>query len=335
MQWEWKMGTFFRYGGIFAVGVLMVGAGSYSWFSKAYPDVGPAPDIKVDMSSAQVERGRYLFHNVAVCNHCHSKRDWSRFGGPDTPETTGQGGEMFVDGNGTVYSKNITPYKLEDWTDGEIYRAITTGVDKNGNALYPMMPYESFAKMDPRDVKAIISYMRTLKPVKYDPPARHLKFSMNMMLRTIPKPAKPMIRPSRSDTVNYGKYLITIADCNGCHTLFDGKNMAFRTDLYLAGGWKIDMLGGTLGVANLTPDSATGLGYWSLEQFITRFKSFDAGYDDIPAVSEHDFQTIMPVNDYAGMTTEDLTAIYAYLRTIKPVKNKVVKFIPKAQIDTD
>jgi len=329
------MENLFRYGVSFSVVKLILGAGSYSWFSSAYPDVGPAPDIKVDMSSVEVERGRYLFHNVAACNHCHSKRDWTKFGGPDTPGTFGQGGERFDDGSGTVYSKNITPYKLKDWTDGEIYRVITTGVDKNGNPLYPMMPYESFGKMDPRDVKAIISYMRTLKPVKYEPPARHLKFFINIMLRTIPKPATPMIRPSRSDTINYGRYLITIADCNGCHTLYDEKNMAFRNDLFLAGGWKIDMPGGTLGVANLTPDSATGLGYWSLKQFITRFKSFDGNYDEIPAVKEHDFQTIMPVNDFAGMTTEDLTAIYAYLRTIKPIKNKVVKFTPKTQIETD
>ncbi len=325
------MSGLFKYAGIFAVVLVIAVAGSYGWFEKAYPEVGPAPDIKVDMSSSQVEWGRYLFHNVAACSHCHSKRDWSKFGGPDTPGTIGQGGEMFKDSYGTVYSKNLTPYNLKNWTDGEIYRAITSGVDKDGNALYPMMPYEAFASMDPRDVKAIISYMRTLKPVVFDPPARDLKFSMNIMLRTIPKPATPMTRPARSDTLAYGRYLVTIADCNGCHTQFDEKKMAFKKDMYLAGGWKIQMPGWMLGVANLTPDSATGLGYWSLEQFINRFKGFDAKYEDIPTVGEHDFQTIMPVADFGGMTREDLTAIYAYLRTIKPVKNKVVKFEPKPQ----
>ncbi len=328
------MENIFRYGGIITVVIIILLVGSFGWYSKAYPDVGPAPNIKVDMSSAQIERGRYLFFNIAACGHCHSKRDWSKFGGPDTPGTIGQGGEMFEDQNGIVYSKNITPYNLKDWTDGEIYRAITTGVDKYGNPLYPMMPYESFSKMDPGDVKAIISFMRTLKPIAYDPPARHLNISMDIMLRTLPKPAAPLVRPSRSDTVNYGKYLVTIADCNGCHTPFDEKKMAYKKDLYLSGGWKIDMPGGTLGVANLTPDSATGLGYWSLEQFIARFKSFDSKYDDIQAVGGNDFQTIMPVNDFAGMTREDLTAIYKYLRTIKPVKNKVIKFTLKSRIAT-
>ncbi len=327
------MRIFLKYSGLFVAVLLVAGAGSFGWFEKSYPNVGPAPNLKVDMSSSQVEWGRYLFHNVAACSHCHSKRDWSKFGGPDTPGTIGQGGERFDDSYGTVYSKNLTPYNLKDWTDGEIYRAITTGVDRDGNTLYPMMPYEAYAKMDPRDVKAIISYIRTLTPVANDPPARDLKLIMNIMLRTIPKNATPMTRPSRSDTVAYGRYLVTIADCNGCHTQFDEKKMAFKKDLYLAGGWKIQMPGGgVLGVANLTPDSATGLGYWSLEQFIARFKGFEAKYKDIPAVGKFDFQTIMPVADFGGMTREDLTAIYAYLRTIKPVKNRVIKFIPA---DTD
>ena len=106
--------------------------------------------------------------------------------------------------------------------------------------------------------------------------------------------------------------------------------MEYNNDLYLAGGWQIDLPGGILGVANLTPDSTTGLGYWSLEQFLTRFKSFDGNYKDIPSAMENGFQTIMPVNDYAGMTEEDLTAIYAYLRTVKPISNRVIKFEPKA-----
>jgi len=329
------MGTFLKYTGILIAVLSIIIATTYGWFSRAYPDVGPAPDIKVDMSDAQVEWGRYLFHNVAACSHCHSKRDWRKFGGPDTPGTIGQGEEKFEEAHGTVYAKNLTPYGLKDWTDGEIYRAITTGVDKYGNPLYPLMPYQSYSKMDSRDVKAIISYIRTLKPIAYDPPKRDLHRVMEIMLRTVPQPAQPIVRPDRSDITAYGKYLITIGDCSGCHTQVDEETMAFKTDLYLAGGWEVEMPGGTVGVANLTPDSATGLGYWSLEQFLNRFKNFDAHYDDIPPVTGNAFQTIMPVNDYAGMTTEDLTAIYTYLRTVKPVKNKVNKFTPRSLISKE
>lgn len=70
---------------------------------------------------------------------------------------------------GTLYGKNITPdieTGIGSWTDDEILRAITQGISKNGDTLFPLMPYVNYNKMAKDDLLAIIAYIRTLKPIK-------------------------------------------------------------------------------------------------------------------------------------------------------------------------
>src|SRR5690606_27873373 len=96
-----------------AVGVLL------SYVTFALPDTGPAPDLKVEVTPQRVERGRYLANHVTVCIDCHSPRDWSKFSGPYDTSRTGAGGEKFDHNSGLpgeIYSPNITPANLKDWT---------------------------------------------------------------------------------------------------------------------------------------------------------------------------------------------------------------------------
>jgi hypothetical protein len=81
----------------------------------------------------------------------------------------------------------------------------------------------------------------------------------------------------------------------------------------------------TVRTANITPDMETGIGSWSKAQFLARFAAFKDP-SKAPKISTTDFQTIMPWYVYAGMNDQDLGAIYAYLRTVKPVKNSVIRF---------
>lgn len=86
--------------------------------------------------------------------------------------------------------------------------------------------------------------------------------------------------------------------------------------------------GGTVRSANLTPDLNTGIGKWTSEQFVNRFKSYNDP-DYAPAmVPDNSFNTIMPWLMYKDMKTEDLEAIYAYLQTVEPVENLITKFSP-------
>ena len=297
-----------------------------------YPSAGNTPGIEVESTERQIERGRYLANHVAVCIDCHSDRNWSKFSGPIVDGTLGKGGELFDEKMGlpgTIYSKNITPYNLSNWTDGELYHIITTGVNKDGEPIFPLMPYRQYRHMDPDDIKAIIAYIRTLKPIENETPETTINFPVNLIMRTFPKPADPVNRPPASDTVAYGKYMTTISACTGCHT---PENKGFKIEeLYMAGGFEFQMPGGTIRSSNITPHMKTGIGTWSEQEFIDRFKRYDVPTDSLPSSSEQGFNTVMPWKMYAGMETDDLKAIFAYLKTIEPVENNVQRFSPAEQ----
>jgi len=323
------MKTFLKILGILFVLIIVVVIGGILYVSNALPDVGPPPDITVKSSPEQIARGEYLARKVAHCIDCHSERDWSKFAAPLIAESYGKGGEHFKpeDGiPGNLYAPNITPHNLGSWTDGEIYRAITTGVTKDNRALSPLMPYQSYAKMPKEDVHAIIAFVRTLEPIEFDPPEPELFFPMNIIVNTIPQPVSDVAVPDTSNLLEYGKYMSAIANCAGCHTPLE-KGMPIP-GLEFAGGFEFHLpKGGIVRSANITPDSETGIGGWDEELFIEMFKSFDEP-DSASSVKRGEFNSIMPWYEYADMTEKDLSAIFAFLQSQKPVSNSVTKFTP-------
>ena len=305
---------------LFIIGVI-------SYVTLALPNVGAPEAIKIEATPQRIARGEYLVNHVSLCTDCHSKRDWSKFAAPRLG-SLGGGGEKFdatAGFPGDVISPNITPYHLKDWTDGEIFRAITTGVRKNGDAIFPLMPWPYYAQMSREDLYAIIAYIRTLKPVEAIYPKSKLNFPLNIVVHTMPQKASLGVLPSPSDTVKYGAYIVQAAGCRDCHS--QDKNGTPLPGLEFAGGHKYIVNGNTVSSANITPDKETGIGNWSRETFVARFKSYSDPSKAAP-VSRSDFQTLMPWYAYSGMTEGDLKSIYAYLRTLKPVKNQVVKFQP-------
>ena len=300
----------------------------YIYFNSHYPEIGQAPDIKIEPTKERIEKGKYIFNNVAGCVDCHSERDFSKLSGPVVPGTEGKGGMKFGEEfglPGTFYAKNITPYALGTWTDGEILRAITEGVSRDGKALFPLMPYTVFGKMDKEDIYSVIAYIRTLPAIKNDVPASKPKFPMNFIMKTIPAKNDFTNKPDPSSTVEYGKYMLEAAGCTDCHTPsvkgtpVDGK--------YMAGGMEVKLPGGMIiRSVNITPDNETGIGSWTKEQFINTFKQRSAPESYNTHVKPGEFQTIMPWWMYGRMTEQDLGAIYDYLRTITPVKNLVNRF---------
>lgn len=299
-----------------------------SYVKFALPDVGAAPDLQIKTSPEKIERGKYLAHHVAACMSCHSQRDWNQYAGPTTPTTYGGGGEIFDIGIGKYYARDISPKALGDWSDGEIFRAITTGVSKNGDALFPLMPYQKYGKMDEEDIHAIIAYIKTLPhPQESVTTASNSNFPMNFIINTIPQKAEFNAVPDKKDFLQYGKYMTTMASCKSCHTPQDDKGQYIET-LQFAGGMEFPLkTGGIVRSTNITPDKKTGLGTWTKEVFIERFKA----YADSPYISTKigagDFNTAMPWTDYAEMTEEDLGAIYTYLQSLTPIENTIEKFV--------
>jgi len=309
--------------------LLVLGmTGLLTYVKLALPDVEKSPELKVELTPEKISRGSYLANHVAVCMDCHSTRDFSLFAAPPKKGTEGMGGDRFDETMGfpgVYYAKNITPAGIAGYTDGELYRLITTGVNKKGEAIFPVMPYPYYGKMDPEDVKAIIAYIRTQPPIKSNVPESKSNFPMNFIINTIPQNADPQKTPPKSDKVAYGRHLANMSACIECHTQVD-KGQIIKELMY-SGGREFQFPdGNVLKSANITPDIETGIGKWTEEEFIKKFKSYtDSGYVS-PKVAPGEFNTIMPWTMYAGMTEEDLSAIYAYLRTVPPMKNQVVKF---------
>ena len=314
--------------------VVVAIAGLLTYVKAALPDVGDVEEIKIEYTAERIERGKYLANHVTVCIDCHSQRDWSKLGAPNQPGTAGKGGELFgrdFGFPGNFYSKNITPYGIGSWSDGELFRAITTGVSRDGTPLFPIMPAHNFGKLDREDIYSIIAYIRQLAPIQNDVAASSPDFPMNFIINTIPQPAQLTTRPEKTDVVNYGKYLLTAASCSDCHTPAEqGQPLE---GMYLAGGFKFELPTGTARSANITSDVETGIGSWTEEMFVGRFKAY-ADSTFVPVeVKQGDFQTVMPWLFYCHMTEDDLKAIYAYLKTVPAVKNKVNKFEVRASAE--
>jgi mono/diheme cytochrome c family protein len=115
-----------------------------------------------------------------------------------------------------------------------------------------------------------------------------------------------------------GKYLVTQGLCTDCHTpgFFLGKPDASR---YLGGsdvGFEVPGLGTFYG-RNLTPDRETGIGAWTREEIVTAIQTGARPDGRILA-------PIMPWRAFANLTRQDAMAIAAYLKSLPPVKHKVI-----------
>ena len=228
---------------------------------------------------------------------------------------------------GHFRSPNLTPYHLKDWTDAEIYRAVTSGVSKDGHPLFPIMPYPAYGTLDTEDILSLIAYIRSLPEVQNEVPRSSPTFPMSIILHLMPGKASPGKRPPVSDSVAYGEYMVRAAGCIECHTPAEHgqivKNLAF------SGGREFQMPDGSELVSpNITPDTETGIGKWSREAFIFRFKTYDLARYNPPVLQKGEIQSIMPWTMYAGMDSTDLSAVYRYLRSVAPVSHKVNKSRP-------
>lgn len=141
------------------------------------------------------------------------------------------GGSNFTEGGppiGTVYAPNLTPGgHLNDWSDGEIIRAIREGVHKSGRSLI-IMPSEIFHNLSDADAQAIVAYLRSQPTVMPDTPPNSLNvigalFTAALPIFTVQQPsAQAIVAPPVGVSADYGKYLIGILGCQICH----GANLA-------------------------------------------------------------------------------------------------------------
>jgi mono/diheme cytochrome c family protein len=311
--------------------ILVLTGITYLYIRYTLPKIPPVPEIVIDhKDSSLLKRGEYLAEHVAICVDCHSPRNVNYFSWPFVEDQKGAGGPFLSQKLGYTFpgesfTPNITPANLGSWSDGALYRLLTTGIDNNGKTINHAMPFQNFSHLDPSDAKAIIAYIRTLPAIKNTPAGiTQINFFHGLYNRIISRDVKPIYLDSLKTAIDSGHYLVTIASCNDCHT--PKKWLEINdTNRLLSGGLEFPLpTGGFVHSANLTPDES-GLGAWTEATFIKKFKSYrDSGA--IYKVSPNSYNSLMPWSDYDAMTEMDLKAIFAYLKSIRPVYNPVVVF---------
>jgi mono/diheme cytochrome c family protein len=289
------------------------------------PIIGPraraTTNRQFERTPERLARGRYLVVGVAGCDTCHSPKDWKTHGAPNLPGMDLAGQVVpILDLPGTIVAANLTPDQetgATGWSDDEIARAIREGIGHDGRTIFPMMPYSAYRSMSDEDVASIVVYLRSLAPVRNPLPPTQVKFPVNYLIRNAPEPVTiPVSGPgAQTSPAERGKYLATLG-C-GCHTPTDRgqpiPGLTYGGGDILTGPW------GTAASANVTPD-ASGIGYYDEALFIQALRT---GY-----VKARKLSSIMPFGEFVNLTDVDLKDIFAYLRTLPPVKHRVDNSLP-------
>jgi mono/diheme cytochrome c family protein len=299
---------------LLAIGVTF----TIGWRPFFGPKTRPLTARTFERTPQRLERGRYIATALSGCSFCHSPHDWNAPGFPSVPGREGAGEvEPYADLPGRVVAPNLTPDAETGagrWTDDQLARAIREGVGHDGRALFPLMPYLHYRKMSDEDLASVIVYIRSLSPVRNELPRTEIIFPVKYLIRSVPEPLTTAVPdlPSGSSTLDRGAYLVNMGGCSDCHTPQEKgqvlPGMAFAGGFPFPGPWKYVVS------ANITPD-ASGISYYDEALFLEVMHT--------GSVKARQLSPIMPVNVYKNLTDDDLKAMFAYLRTLKPVRHRV------------
>jgi hypothetical protein len=299
---------------LLAVGITL----TVGWRPFIGARVRPLTDRVFERTPERWARGKYLVEGVDGCLYCHSPHDWTKHDAPITPGMEGAGQDMSVFKGlpGRIVAPNLTPDPetgTGTWSDDTLARAIREGIGYDGRALFPMMPYEHFRHLPDEDVASIIVYLHSIPPVRNSLPSTEIIFPVKYLIRSVPEPIlAPVPAPDLSDPVKRGAHMTDIAGCTDCHTPAErGQPVA---GMEFGGGQIFEGPWGRVGTANLTPDPS-GIPYYDEALFVQTIRT---GY-----VKARTLNQVMPWHVYRNMTDDDLKAIFAYLKTLKPVKHVV------------
>ncbi|HWX94434.1 MAG TPA: c-type cytochrome [Terriglobales bacterium] len=144
---------------------------------------------------------------------------------------------------------------------------------------------------------------------------------MKYLIRSVPQPVTaPVADVGGSDQLKYGAHLTDQAGCIDCHTAqVQGQNVP---GMDFAGGFAFIGPWGNVASANITPDPS-GISYYDEALFLEVMRT-----DQVKA---RKLSPIMPVMIYKNLTDDDLKAIFAFLRTVRPVKHRVDNIEPPTE----
>jgi mono/diheme cytochrome c family protein len=259
-------------------------------------DVDPL-NVVASTDSAVVGRGRHLAESLGGCLGCHG----SAFQGQEIDDLGPIGvirAPNLTTGNGGVGN---------NYTDGELARAIKHGIGNDGQTLR-FMPSPDFNWWPESDLTAIVSFIRSLPPVDNEVQPTHIgvlgkiltQFGVFELLvaRDINHEAAPEDVPEPESSERYGEFLAR--SCVGCH----GENMS---------GGPIPGAPSSLPVPlNLTPHE-TGLGGWTEEVFVATLNT-GVRPDGTP------LDPFMPFKSLGAMNETEKAALWAFLQSLPPLE---------------
>lgn len=302
--------------------ILVAGFALYVQFGyrKTFNDT-PYPTTKATSDPAMIARGKYLVYGPAHCASCHTDK------GQEADIDAGKelpliGGFELNIGPGTFRAPNLTSDKetgIGGLTDGEIARTLRYGVNRHGEAIFPLMPFQHMSEYD---LVSVLSYLRSLPPVKHKvEPTEYSflgKFVKTMLLKPVAPTEQIPATITPDSTVEYGRYVAhSVANCYGCHTDRDLKTGEFIGEPF-GGGLVMAPSPETKGYGfvtpNITVDESGKLSGWNEQTFVTRIRQ-----------GRTHMASPMPWGSFSRMDETDLKAVYRYLQTVTPVKNTITK----------
>ena len=286
------------------------------WMMVFRPRIRPLTDRTFDTSLQRLARGRYLVTTVAACIRCHSPNAMR------APEAGTEGSGWVLPTPALnplkhqIVAPNITPDKetgIGLWSDDAIGRAIREGVDRDGRSFGYAMPCAEYRKMSEEDLASVVVYLRSLAPIRRSLPTTKLIFPVQFLVRLVPEPLTAPVTPDQSSPQERGEYLVAMATCNGCHSPHDFAGHLID-GLDFSGGDVLRMAADSPTAPNITPD-ATGIQRLTADSFRDLMRTGQ--------LAGRTLHPLMPYQQYAGLTDTDLSDMYAFLSSVKPVKHFV------------
>jgi mono/diheme cytochrome c family protein len=264
--------------------------------------------VAFGQDSRLVERGAYLMDGIVACGNCHAQRDKE---GRPLPELGLSGGMLFDEAPFKAYAGNITPDAetgIGKWTDAQIIRAIREGIRPNGSLIGPPMPIAMYRGISDADVQALVAFLRAQPPVRHEVPKS--EYRMKLPPAYGPPIREKIASPPRSDRVKYGAYLAgPLGHCVECHTPWvqgipDMKRVGAGGNPF-KGPWGVSVS------SNLTPHES-GLKGWSDVEIALAIRE-GKRRDGTP------LRPPMAFDWYKNIDNDDMNALIAYLRSLKPL----------------
>ncbi|MBC2835487.1 cytochrome c [Paragemmobacter straminiformis] len=288
-------------------GLALLGLAAF-WY---LTEPAPLPADSFAGLSPDAAHGQQVF-TAAGCASCHMAE-----GATGEAQLILSGGQKFPSAFGTFIAPNISSdpdHGIGAWSLQDLGNALQRGIGRDGEHLYPALPYTSYQLMQPQDVVDLYAYLQTLPP-DATPSQPHdmafpftLRRGLGLWKTLFAAPAWAIDAPDLTPVETRGRYIAeALAHCGECHTPRNALGGLDRSR-WLAGAPNPS---GEGRIPNITPAKLT----WSADEVVEYLTSgFTPDYDSVGGHMAH------VVENMSKLPESDRQAVAAYLQRVAPVE---------------